>query len=171
MSVTEYDGVIINKLSLEQYKTLKANNQLVSTQTYVITDIDEHLDTALNNMQWQVRVGKIFIVGNIVCNNSVLNLSNMPLNTTLLIFKGQNNQEVSFKIVYQQNVYKYIIFIENTDYVEVIAQGQEMNSLVSTSTKDIITQAGYGDYLRIEYIHPTFLPIIDRVIRVNNDAF
>ena len=38
MAVQEYEGVIINKLTLTKYKELKAAGQLVASQTYVIED-------------------------------------------------------------------------------------------------------------------------------------
>lgn len=44
MAIEEYDGVIINKVTLAKYKELKAANQLVTSQAYVITDLDERLE-------------------------------------------------------------------------------------------------------------------------------
>lgn len=41
------NGVTINKLTFEQYKSLKANNQLQANESYVITDIDEQLDNLI----------------------------------------------------------------------------------------------------------------------------
>lgn len=43
----EVKGVIINKLTLAQYKELKANNNLQTNESYVITDIDEQLDNLI----------------------------------------------------------------------------------------------------------------------------
>jgi hypothetical protein len=44
MPIEEYDGVIINKVTLAKYKELKAAGSLVASQTYVITDLDERLE-------------------------------------------------------------------------------------------------------------------------------
>jgi hypothetical protein len=44
MAIEEYDGVIINKVTLEKYKELKVAGSLVASQTYVITDLDKYLD-------------------------------------------------------------------------------------------------------------------------------
>jgi hypothetical protein len=44
MAVTTVNGVTINKLTLAEYKTLKANNSLETNESYVITDIDEYID-------------------------------------------------------------------------------------------------------------------------------
>lgn len=38
MAVQEYEGVIINKLTLTKYKELKEANELIASQTYVIED-------------------------------------------------------------------------------------------------------------------------------------
>lgn len=42
MNYQDYNGIVVNKLKLEQYRQLKENNQLVNTQSYVITDLDEY---------------------------------------------------------------------------------------------------------------------------------
>lgn len=44
MAVTTVKGATINKLTLDKYRELKNNNQLVSNESYIITDIDEQLD-------------------------------------------------------------------------------------------------------------------------------
>lgn len=41
-SYSDYSGIVANKLTLEQYRNQKTNNQLVDTQSYIITDIDEY---------------------------------------------------------------------------------------------------------------------------------
>ena len=38
MDYTTTNNVVVNKLTLDKYKTLKSNNQLVNTEVYVITD-------------------------------------------------------------------------------------------------------------------------------------
>lgn len=43
MSVTTTNNVVINKLTLAQYKTLKANNQINANEVYSISDLDQHL--------------------------------------------------------------------------------------------------------------------------------
>lgn len=42
MAYQDYNGIVVNKLKLEQYRNLKENNQLENTQSYVISDIDEY---------------------------------------------------------------------------------------------------------------------------------
>lgn len=44
MAVTTVKGATINKLTLDKYRELKSSNQLVSNESYIITDIDEQLD-------------------------------------------------------------------------------------------------------------------------------
>lgn len=43
----EVSGAIINKLTLAQYRELKANDQLQTNESYVITDLDEQLDNLI----------------------------------------------------------------------------------------------------------------------------
>ena len=43
MSVTTTNNVVINKLTLAQYKSLKASNQINANEVYSISDLDEHL--------------------------------------------------------------------------------------------------------------------------------
>ena len=43
MTVTQVNGVTINKLNLSKYRELKSNGQLATNESYVITDIDEQL--------------------------------------------------------------------------------------------------------------------------------
>lgn len=45
MAVVNKDGIIANKMSLAQYRTLKADNQLVNNEIYTFTDIDEYIYT------------------------------------------------------------------------------------------------------------------------------
>ena len=51
MGVTQVNGVTINKLTLSKYKELKQNNQLVTNESYVITDIDEQFDKIINYLE------------------------------------------------------------------------------------------------------------------------
>lgn len=43
MAVTQVNGVTINKLTLSKFRELKLSGQLVTNESYVITDIDEQL--------------------------------------------------------------------------------------------------------------------------------
>lgn len=44
-------GVTVNKLSVEQYKALKQANGLVENECYVLTDIDEYLDSPIKYIE------------------------------------------------------------------------------------------------------------------------
>lgn len=43
MSVTQVNGVTINKLTLEQYREAKTNNELATNECYTPTDIEEYV--------------------------------------------------------------------------------------------------------------------------------
>lgn len=83
MSVTTTNNVVINKLTLEQYKTLKANNQINANEVYSISDLDEHLiemkdisNQDLNSLTGDIIVG----YGNNCTNKPAQNgyLINLP---------------------------------------------------------------------------------------------
>ena len=43
MAIRNVEGVTINKLTLEQYREVKVNNQLVDNETYIPTDIEQYV--------------------------------------------------------------------------------------------------------------------------------
>lgn len=49
-SYSDYGGIVANNLTLEQYREQKGNNQLVDTQSYIITDIDEYTYKYIENL-------------------------------------------------------------------------------------------------------------------------
>lgn len=49
MAVTQVNGVTINKLTLSKYRELKESSQLVNSESYVITDLDEYIYTYLES--------------------------------------------------------------------------------------------------------------------------
>lgn len=59
MAVQEYEGVIINKLTLTKYKELKAAGQLVASQTYVIEDYLGEYTYVCNGSTDNVQIGNI----------------------------------------------------------------------------------------------------------------
>jgi len=94
MSVTTTNNVVINKLTLAQYKTLKANNQINANEVYSISDIDEHLiemkdisNQNLNNISGDIIVG----YGNDCTNKPVQNgyLINLPHSTDATNYNKQ----------------------------------------------------------------------------------
>lgn len=83
MSVTTTNNVVINKMTLAQYKTLKANNQINANEVYSITDLDQHLVELkdISNQNLNTITGDIITAyGNDCTNKPVQNgyLVNFP---------------------------------------------------------------------------------------------
>lgn len=63
MAVVNKDGIIANKMTLAQYRTLKANNQLVNNEIYTFTDIDVEIDNIVINLESMDRNNPIVLRG------------------------------------------------------------------------------------------------------------
>lgn len=166
MAIEEYDGVIINKVTLAKYKELKSANQLVASQTYVITDLDDYL-------YWQVRVGRVIPSDYeiIMYNQNIIDMSGLPIDTILMTINTQNNQIFNYKIILEDEIYKFRIYLSDDSYYETLARGNSLVNMSFDLEYDTFTSSGVGKFIKITYIHPLFLSSIDNLMRINNFDF
>jgi hypothetical protein len=232
MAITEYQGVIINKLTLAQYKSLKASNQLESNQTYVITDLDNYLDLDYDTFKqitvseqiklslgthklfiysngisapssglwidengegyftklcvgangvykdvalqeyWQVREGVVIPVdGLLFYNPNTVDVSSIPLDTTLVTLVGQNGITTNMKLVYSNGQYQFNAEVVGYSSVQTLATGTSLSAMNFTNEYMRVLSSSYGYFVKVAYIHPNVLNIIDSIIKINNTNF
>lgn len=173
MAVTEIDGVVINHVTLAKYHELKEAGQLVNTETYVITDLDEHIDDLMNNKYWQIRAGRMIICDCeiVFCNQSPVDLSGLPLDTVLMGEKGQNGNTFTHKLVNEDGMFKLKLFNADLTYSETYASGSSLSQMTFTPQYDRKTSVGYGLYCEITYLHESLMAVIDNCCRIGNNAF
>lgn len=173
MAIEEYDGVIINKVTLVKYKELKAANQIITSQTYVITDLDDYLDLD-NEAYWQVRTGRVIGNGEVLFfNTNKTNFSDVPLGN-LFLQEEESGSSYYLKFLQENGMYKLVWY--NTDGVytssDVIAYGYSIAQMIwnNNNSHALYTHTLVGDYAKISQVISD-TTIIDSLCRLNNTNF
>lgn len=141
MSVTTTNNVVINKLSLDQYKTLKANNQLTSNEVWVVDDYVGDYVYICNGSTDNVNIS------NIVKN--FLNASSSDTKTLQLTILGTfGATSAAAGTGASNNAYKWFDFSANTSTRRVIinfANAGKIDISVPNATYNILFYTGVSD--------------------------
>lgn len=171
MSVSEHSGVIVNHVTLAKYRELKAAGQLVNTETYVITDLDEYIDDLSNEKYWQLRAGRVIHAGNyLFLNQSALDFTGAPVNTTLITLVGQSGVTVNMKLRQSSGRFELVATVVN-GADQVLATGSSLSSMSFTQEYLSITTTGYGLFCKVAFVHDSVKSVMDGSIRIENNAF
>ena len=166
MAYTETNNVIINNLTFAQYKALRAINALNANQAYCITDIDLVIDACVP--AWAIRTGKVIPAGNFLfLNQSTVDMSALPTNTTLLTLKGSSGLTVNLSIVEESGQYVCKAIPVGASWTQTISTGASLSTMQAAIEYLSITSTGYGDFVTIEYVHSALLNIVDNLIKFN----
>lgn len=159
MSYTEINSVTVNKLTLEQYQALRANNALNADEIYNITDMTDYACYAL-------RVGRVIPIGNFIflCETPI-DFTGVPLNTDLLRLVGSNNTNISLRLVQESGSYILGAYAGG-NRIQTIGTGTSISQIIR-SVQYIQPNSGYGLYARVDYIHSSVIDKIDSWARIN----
>ena len=141
MSYTTTNNVVINKLSLNQYKTLKTNNQLANNEVYVITDYMGDYVYMCNGSTDNVNISTI--VKNFL-NESATDTKALGL--TILGTFGATSAAAGTGA--SNNAYKWFDFSANTTTRRVIlnfANAGKIEISVPNGTNNILFYTGTSD--------------------------
>ena len=141
MSVTTTNNVVINKLSLNQYKTLKSNGQLVNNEVYVVTDYIGDYTYLCNGSTDNVNISTI--VKNFL-NGSATDTKTLEL--TILGTFGATSAAAGTGA--SNNAYKWFDFSANTTTRRVILNFGNAGTLdisVPNATNNILFYTGSSD--------------------------
>ena len=141
MSYTTTNNVVINKLSLSQYKTLKDSNQLVNNEVYVVNDYIGDYTYICNGSTDNVNISTI--VKNFL-NASATDSKTLEL--TILGTFGATNAAAGTGAT--NNAYKWFDFSANTSTRRVIlnfGNAGKLDILVPNGTNNILFYTGVSD--------------------------
>lgn len=98
MSVTTTNNVVINKMTLAQYKTLKANNQINTNEVYSISDLDEHLVEVkdISNQNINSNIGDVITGYGNDCTNKPTSQNGYLVNLTHSTSPANYNKQLWF---------------------------------------------------------------------------
>ena len=146
MAVTQVNGVTINKLSLEKYRELKNNGSLVTNESYVITDIDEHTliykkSEDINNpiVLYDLDEGIYKLYGHIKYNSQSSGTSAITSPTLATVAKNSTTTYIQFLQPYKNRVTGYEITASDYKANEV----GTMTSYSLTKTSETLTTGSW----------------------------
>lgn len=137
MAVRQVTGVTINKLTLDQYRAAKSNNQLVDNEVYAISDIDEQLDNIVKYIESEDSSNPIIlrnldsglykIYGYFKYYSSYSGISAVDPFAYLIVEKGTSYSYVTIISTNDAKKYK----ITNSDYEDLDDTGWKVATLSS----------------------------------------
>ncbi len=135
MSVTTTNNVVINKLTLAQYKALKADNQINANEVYSISDLDEHLVEVKNitSQDLNNQKGDIITAYGNECTNRPNSQNGYLVNLTHSISPENYNKQLWF-IRHTHDV--YMRTQENGtwgDWIKVMQEPNVMTAYLGTT--------------------------------------
>ncbi len=158
--------IAIAEASNLMYFRRLTDDQVWSQWKRVLNDTDA-------NLYWQLRVGRVITAESeiIIHNQNTIDMSSLPINTILMTIETQNNQSFNYKIILEDGVYKFRIYLSDDSYYETLARGSLLSSMDFDLEYDSFTSSGVGTFAKITYIHEDLLSIIDNLMRINNCDF
>lgn len=143
-SYQDYDGVIVNKIKLAQYRELKETDELAENQLYVISDIDEQVPIYKESLD---------------SKNPII-LRN--LDTGIYKIYGYFKYYSSYSGISAVDPFAYLIVEKGStySYVTVVSTNESKNYKITDSTYENLNDSGWID-----------LPLSDGILAYNSNSF
>lgn len=142
----QVNGVIINKLTIEQYRELKENSQLGTNESYVVTDIDEQVPIYKESLD----VSNPIILRNL--DSGVYKIYGY-----FRYYSGQSGisgvEPFAYIIVEKQTSYSYVTIVSSNSTQRVKIADSKYEDVDDTGWIDLSYVSGYtaGTATQLQY--------------------